>query len=281
MPPILPLRLNALRPLLRKAVGASETSYQLRPRITVLASVPVQSRPLTSTRALQKKKEDKAAGGKKKGGSGGGGKSSGSADQESSSSLSADDPYGLEKLELDISKALDRLKQDLEKLRTGGRFNPDILENVRVRLVKDSKETFRLGDLAQVIPKGGRSYMLLASDADHVKPILSAIQSSNDLNLQPQPDPQNPLQLIVPIPPPTKESRDQALQAATAAGQKAKEVIGSKRAGTNKNLRAIELAKTARPDDIKKAQKQMEKIVEKGAADAVKMAEDSKKNMQQ
>jgi ribosome recycling factor len=65
-----------------------------------------------------------------------------------------------------ISKVLERLKNDLSKLRTGGRFNPEVLENLRVHLSKDSKASERLGDLAQVLPKGGRSLMILVGEKE-------------------------------------------------------------------------------------------------------------------
>lgn len=41
-----------------------------------------------------------------------------------------------------------------------------MLENLRVHLVKDSKASERLGDLAQVLPKGGRSLMILVGEKD-------------------------------------------------------------------------------------------------------------------
>ena len=77
-----------------------------------------------------------------------------------------EDPFDFSILEAGIEKSLDRLKNDLSKLRTGGRFNPEMLENLRVQLSKDSKATERLGDLAQVLPKGGRSLMVLVGEND-------------------------------------------------------------------------------------------------------------------
>lgn len=76
-----------------------------------------------------------------------------------------EDPFDFSTLEAGIEKSLEKLKNDLSKLRTGGRFNPEILENVRVHLTKDSKATERLGDLAQVLPKG-RSVMLLVGEKE-------------------------------------------------------------------------------------------------------------------
>lgn len=77
-----------------------------------------------------------------------------------------EDPFDFSSLEEGISKALDKLKNDLSRLRTGGRFNPEALENLRVHLNKDSKASERLGDLAQVLPKGGRSLMILVGEKE-------------------------------------------------------------------------------------------------------------------
>ena len=91
------------------------------------------------------------------------------ADREeaaSSQTTDVEDPYDFSTLESGIEKVLEKLKNDLSKLRTGGRFNPEVLENLRVHLVKDSKASEKLGDLAQVLPKGGRSLMILVGEKD-------------------------------------------------------------------------------------------------------------------
>lgn len=98
-------------------------------------------------------------------------KKKGKADREkeeatSAASGEAEDAFDFSTLESGIEKTLEKLKSDLSKLRTGGRFNPEILENVRVHLSKDSKSSERLGDLAQVLPKGGRSVMILVGEED-------------------------------------------------------------------------------------------------------------------
>jgi ribosome recycling factor len=64
-----------------------------------------------------------------------------------------------------VADALKRLKDDLSKLRAGGRLNPDVIENLRVHL-KGDKESVRLGDLAQVIPKGGRTLTIMVGEED-------------------------------------------------------------------------------------------------------------------
>lgn len=74
------------------------------------------------------------------------------------SSAASDDPFDFSELEAGITKAHEKLKDDLSKLRAGGRFNPELVENLRVSLVnkdKDSgKQSVRLGDVAQVVPRG-------------------------------------------------------------------------------------------------------------------------------
>lgn len=64
-------------------------------------------------------------------------------------------------LEADIGKAIERLKNDLSKLRAGGRFNPEVLEALRVKV---GKESVRLGDVAQVVPKGRQVQVLVGEE---------------------------------------------------------------------------------------------------------------------
>jgi ribosome recycling factor len=95
-----------------------------------------------------------------------GGKAAKQAARLSGAEVEVEDPHDFSTLEMGIKKALNKLQEDLSKLRTGGRFNPEFLESVRVQLKKEDKLTIRLGDLAQVVPKGGRSIVVLAGEAD-------------------------------------------------------------------------------------------------------------------
>ncbi|RAL07477.1 ribosome-recycling factor [Aspergillus homomorphus CBS 101889] len=191
----------------------------------------------------------------------------------------SDDPYDLSQLHNGIAAALSNLKDDLSKLRGGGRFDTNSIESLRVKLSRASKETLRLGDLAQVIPKGGRMVTVLAAEEDHVKPIISAIISS-DLSLTPQADSHNALQLNIPIPPPTKESRDQAITMAKKAMERAAAAVRDSRGLVHKRLQDMQKKKTARPDDVRKAQEQMEKVSEKGQKDVKELLEAAKKAME-
>ncbi|QSZ29699.1 hypothetical protein DSL72_004216 [Monilinia vaccinii-corymbosi] len=255
-----------LRPLLRLPSSYQNTTPHQRP---LSSSSPLH---LHHTASLLKKKDK-------------GHKSSPSESEGGSSSSTAaaeeSDPFDFSALQAGIDKSLEKLKDDLGKLRTGGRFNPEVLEGLRVKLGKDAKESFRLGDLAQVLPKGGRSIVLMVGEKDHIKSIISTIQSAPNLQLQPQPDPHNPLALNIPIPPPTKESRDLALQAASKAGEQASVGLRNARGAMQKKLRTMEIKKLVRPDDSKKAHKEMEKVVEKGNGEVKKLVEAARKGMEQ
>ncbi|EFR01981.1 hypothetical protein MGYG_04984 [Nannizzia gypsea CBS 118893] len=205
----------------------------------------------------------------------------------------AEDPFDFSSLHDSIKDAVTRLKEDLSKLRGGGRVTPEAIENLRVSLHKvggaevgkgkkgassSSKDTARLGEIASVIPKGGRSVSILVGEEHDVKPVMSAITAS-DLSLNPQADPHNPLQLNVAIPPPTKESREQTVKDAKAAMEKASNIVRNGRAALNKKLKGKDLKK-ARPDDVRKAVDQMEKIAEKGQKDVKDVFEAAKKALE-
>lgn len=119
-------------------------------------AVPLNRREFANSPALYKKK-DKA----KKASA-----SASASEPEESSSAPSEDPFDLSQLHNGISTAVARLKDDLSKLRAGGRFNTAVLESLRVHLSKDSKDSVKLGDLAQVVPKGGRMITLLAAEED-------------------------------------------------------------------------------------------------------------------
>ncbi|KAJ5545323.1 hypothetical protein N7535_006294 [Penicillium sp. DV-2018c] len=202
------------------------------------------------------------------------------SDAEENTAASFEDPFDLSQLHNGISTAVARLKDDLSKLRAGGRFNTTLLESLRVQLSKDSKDSVRLGDLAQVVPKGGRMVTLLAAEEDHIKPLTSAIVSSN-LSLTPQPDPHNALQLNIPIPPPTKESRDKNIQAAKQAYERAASAVRDSRGAMHKRLQDLQKKKLARPDDVRKAHDQMEKATEQGQKDVKDAFDGARKTLEQ
>jgi ribosome recycling factor len=189
-----------------------------------------------------------------------------------------DEALDVGQLESQILKAMERLTHELSQLRSGGRLNPDIVESLKVQLGTQSagKETVRLGDIAQVVPKG-RVLNVMVSEPDHVKPITSAIAASPH-NLSPlAPDASSPLTIPVPIPPPTGESRQATLDTAVKVSEQADRAIHDARAAHNKRLRKFKLEKAVLPDDLEKAGKRMEEVVKKGHAEVKRIVDGAKK----
>ena len=79
---------------------------------------------------------------------------------------SIDDPGDHVQLRTRNAETLLRFQEDLSKLRAGGRFNTASLEELKVHVKKDSRDTVRLSDLAQVVPKGGRMVTVLAAEEE-------------------------------------------------------------------------------------------------------------------
>ena len=122
--------------------------------------IPTQRHAFSSSASLAKKKD------KNKRNDDPDSSSSSSSSSQKDGASAAPDPFDFSQLHSGISDAIARLKEDLQKLRSGGRFNPEAIEQLRVNLVKGSNKTVRLGEVAQVVPKGGRSVTIIVGEED-------------------------------------------------------------------------------------------------------------------
>ena len=138
---------------------AHRVTCQLHYQLLCQAPRQPQLRPFTSTIAAHKKAHKS---------------SKHDADQEitatptsnpaQASKSPIDDPSDFTDLDAGIGQALERLTANLSKLRAGGRFNHELVEELRVKLDKNKSDTERLGDLAQVIPKTGRVLVVMVAE---------------------------------------------------------------------------------------------------------------------
>lgn len=87
----------------------------------------------------------------------------------------------------------------------------------------------------------------------------------------------DPTTLVIHVPPPTGESRQAAIDSATRLSTSALDQIREARAGKNKKLRAMQIAKTVNPDQIQKAQKEMEVIIQRFSNEVKQITETHKK----
>lgn len=189
-----------------------------------------------------------------------------------------DEALDVSGLERTVLEAIEKLTHDLAQLRTGGRFNPELVDNLRVTLGTGStgKERVRLGDIAQVVPRG-RMLHVVCGDEEHIKPVSTAIAAS-DHSLTPlAPEPATPLTIQVPLPPPTGDSRRLALDAAQKAADRADKLVQGARQDHNKLLRRYEVNKQVRPDDIQKAKKRMEDVIKKGHTEVKRITDGAKR----
>lgn len=189
-----------------------------------------------------------------------------------------DQAYDVSGLESQILKAMEKLTHDLSQLRGGGKLNPEVVESLKVQLgtAGQGKETVRLGDIAQVVPRG-RMMNVVCGEEAHLKPITSAIAASQHSLTPLPPDASNPLTIQVPLPPPTGESRRAAVDAAIKAAEKADKQIQVARQEHNKRLRKFELNRDVLPDDLQKAKVRMEDVVKKGHTEIKRISDGAKK----
>jgi ribosome recycling factor len=78
-------------------------------------------------------------------------------------------------LESQILKAIEKLTHELSQLRGGGKLNPDIVENLKVQLgtAGHGKESVKLGDIAQVVPRGRVLNVVCGEEAVRPTPPLT------------------------------------------------------------------------------------------------------------
>ncbi|KAK5079825.1 ribosome-recycling factor [Exophiala xenobiotica] len=204
------------------------------------------------------------------------------------------DPYDQSELESGIASAIARLKDALTKTRDAGRVTPNMLEALPVELnikhpdqskPKGKAETphherAKLGDIASVVPKGGRMLQVFAAEEAHVKPLTAAIMAS-DYSLTPEVDKNNTLLILVPVPPATAETRQQAAQEAKKCFDKASLDVRNARGDAQKRFRKMELNKLVIQDELKKAHKGMEDVARKGQDEVKRVYENALKTLQQ
>ncbi|KAH8725139.1 ribosome recycling factor domain-containing protein [Phaeosphaeriaceae sp. PMI808] len=189
-----------------------------------------------------------------------------------------DEAYDVSGLEAQVLKAIEKLTHELSQLRGGGKLNPELVEKLSVQLgtAAEGKQTVKLGDIAQVVPRG-RTLNVLCGEESHIKPITSAIAASPHSLTPLIPEASSPLTIQVPLPPPTGESRRAAVETAIKASERADKWIQTARQEHNKKLRKYEVNREVLPDDLQKAKKRMEEVVKRGHTEIKRISDGAKK----
>ncbi len=164
----------------------------------------------------------------------------------------------LEELQGGMEKAHDALRRDLTKLRTG-RANPDMLESIRVDYYGTPTP---LNQMASVTVPEARMLMIKPWDRSAISLIERAIQTSPiELN------PQNDGEVIrLPIPMLTEERRRDIVKLARDYGEKCRVAIRAARHDAKDILETLKKEGEAGEDEVDRAMKKLEAIVQEGTA---------------
>lgn len=212
------------------------------------------------------------------------------------------DPYDHTDLQANIDKAIARLQSALTKTRDAGRVSTEMLEALPVELnlkgtdtqgKPSHKETIRLGDLASVVPRGGRAMQIFAAEEAHIKPLVAAVMAS-PYSLAPESpttpasassdsssnNNNNPLCITVPVPPVTAETRQQAVTEAKRCLDRAQLEVRNARGEAQKRHKTMEKNKVVVVDELRKAHKGMEEVARKGAEEVKRIHDQAVRTLQ-
>ena len=153
-----------------------------------------------------------------------------------------------------------------------------MLVDLRVELEKGARK-IRLGDIAAVVPKGGRSMHVFCGEAGQVRPIMSAILSS-PFSLTPSVDRENPLLLTFAVPPATAETRGQAAEEAKRCKERADLEVRTARGEAQKVLNRWDKERSVVKDDLHKAREGMEAVVKAGGEELKRTYEAALKTLE-
>lgn len=172
-----------------------------------------------------------------KGDKGGGGKGGASGGSETSVDANGPDVGGLDdidpaNLKVQMTKSIEYAKREFAKLR-GGTATPQMLDHVQVEAYGERQP---LSGLAQVSLKNPQLFVISPFDAALANAISNAIRDAG-LNLNPSVEGQA---VKVPVPKPSKETRDTNLKLVAKIGEAAKAAIRRVRQGALDKLKKME-----------------------------------------
>ncbi|RCH99977.1 hypothetical protein CU098_011539 [Rhizopus stolonifer] len=149
--------------------------------------------------------------------------------------------------------SISQLKEHLSSMRIG-RANPSLLDKVRVHI---EHSHFALKDLAQVTVRDPQTLMVTVHDSDYTSAVDKSIREAG-LNLNPIIDNKG---IKVPIPKPSKESRDKMAKLVSTTGEQTKSKIRSIRQDGMKQLKHDSKHQSA--DEINKLTKTVQNLTDK------------------
>ncbi|KAM3450823.1 hypothetical protein MY3296_005780 [Beauveria thailandica] len=234
-------------------------------RTAALASARLAQPFSTSPTHLKKRKPDTPSTSSSPAGSSSSGKSKSSPSFSNSSGSDEFDPLDLDPVSAAFAESDAHFQTQVQTVLHGGRFNPSHLGALPVTVKRadagsNSTETFPLRELAQVVPRAGRTVSLLVNEKAYVKPIMSAVQTSPDFNQQPQRSDDNELELLLRV---EAERPEEVVRRVKEATQAWRERVRQARTRHDKLLKAARKSGALLPDALKKVEKEVQKLQDK------------------
>ncbi|KAM3532623.1 hypothetical protein NHJ13051_000086 [Beauveria bassiana] len=241
-----------------RALGHNERTIAST-RTAALASARLTQPFSTSPAHLKKRKSDTPS----KSSSPAASSSSGRIKSSPSSSSSGEfDPLDLDPVSAAFAESDAHFQTQVQNVLHGGRFNPSHLGAlpVTVKSADSTTETFPLRELAQVVPRAGRTVSLLVNEKAYVKPIMSAVQTSPDFHQQPQRSDDNELELLLRV---EAERPEEVVRRVREATQAWRERVRQARTRHEKLLKEARKNGALLPDALKKVEKEVQKLQDK------------------
>ncbi|KAI4241745.1 MAG: hypothetical protein L6R40_004422 [Gallowayella cf. fulva] len=202
------------------------------------------------------------------------------------------DPLDFSALETEIGQIAEKLKEDVQGIKPGG-INIEAVEDAKVVLksvgLKDGrKATLQAQKIDRSLKGDSRDIAKERSETKelvrYMKPLGSTLVA---LNLSPLPSPppssssstssHQSLEIHIPIPPTTAESRRSAITAVSTRGETALFELREARGAQKKRLRRMEMARKVGPDLLRKAEKELERVNKGGVGKVEKIVEERRK----
>ncbi|KHN96742.1 Ribosome recycling factor domain protein [Metarhizium album ARSEF 1941] len=219
---------------------------------------PLTRRPLHASAAALKKRKIAAA------------SNSPPATGPPAAAPNAQDPLDLSSVEAALAPHDAHYRSALRTILHGGRFNPSVLGALPVAVPVAARSgsgsgsasgepstVFPLRELAQVVPRGGRSISLLVNDRAYVKPIMSAVQSSREFNQQPQRSGDNDLELLLKVEP---ERREELARRVRETAHAWRDKVRQARTRHDKVLKAWRRDGTVLVDVVRRAERELQRL---------------------
>ena len=181
-------------------------------------------------------------------------------------------------LKFNLQSVEEALKQKLQTCQQRSRrIDPAVFDALRIP-VNSATSAVLFRDVAQVTIRDSKTITVTVFDESHLKPVTRALQTSSLGFNNPQPSPKAPqTQLILYLPPITRESRLEQVKAATSATAHATDAIRDNRRIFLTSLKKQSAQGGILMDSVRRVEAEVERVV-KAANGSVAKLFDSARN---